>query len=281
MARPKKSGIDYFPFDVDFFTDKKIRILKSRFGADGITVYIYLLCEIYRNGYYIQLDEDYEYLIADELGMSNEKVKQVLKFLLERSLLDSTLFQSDTIITSQGIQRRFQSAVKTRAMKSEIQVDGQYWLLSEQETQPFIKCTHNPDNSEKNGSYSGNNPDNSEKNDIKESKVKESKVNKKYCVEPENPSSAPPTISLPLNDKTEYGITQEDIEHWKGLYPAVDVMTELRKMRGWCESNPTKRKTRRGIVRFINSWLAKEQDRGGRMANGTGRSAQERFLEDR
>ena len=40
MARPRKDGIDYFPFDTDFFSDKKIRILKSRFGADAILVYI-------------------------------------------------------------------------------------------------------------------------------------------------------------------------------------------------------------------------------------------------
>lgn len=175
MARPRKAGIEYFPFDTDFFSDKKIRILKSRFGADGITIYIYLLCEIYRNGYYIRIDEDYEYIIADDLGMRNEKVKQVMKFLLERSLLDSTLFQSDTIITSLGIQRRFQEAVKGRASKSEIEVEERYWLLPEKETQPFIKCTHNPDYSEKNPSYSEKNPGYSEKNDTKESKVNKSK----------------------------------------------------------------------------------------------------------
>ena len=174
MARPKKKGIEYFPFDVDFFSDKKIRVLKGRFGADGITIYLYLLCEIYRNGYYVQMDEDYEYIIADDLGMSNEKVKQVLKFLLERSLLDSTLFQSDTIITSQGIQRRFQEAIKTRASKSEIRVEQKYWLLKENETQPFIKFTLNPSYSEKNPSYS-------EKNYTKESKVKESKVKETIC----------------------------------------------------------------------------------------------------
>ena len=32
-------------------------------------------------------------------------------------------------------------------------------------------------------------------------------------------------------------------------------------MKGWLNSNPTKRKTRRGIKRFINSWLAREQDK--------------------
>ncbi|MCD8068499.1 MAG: DUF4373 domain-containing protein, partial [Lachnospiraceae bacterium] len=117
MARPRKAGLDYFPFDVNFFSDKKIRILKSRYGADGIELYLYLICETYKNGYYIQMDEDYIDLIHDELHMSSEKVMQVMKFLLERSLLDSTLFQSDTIITSLGIQRRFQEAVKSRGSK--------------------------------------------------------------------------------------------------------------------------------------------------------------------
>ena len=34
-------------------------------------------------------------------------------------------------------------------------------------------------------------------------------------------------------------------------------------MRGWLDSNPTKRKTRGGVARFVNSWLSREQDRGG------------------
>ena len=34
-------------------------------------------------------------------------------------------------------------------------------------------------------------------------------------------------------------------------------------MRGWLLSNPKKRKTAGGMLRFVNSWLAKEQNRGG------------------
>lgn len=68
-------------------------------------------------------------------------------------------------------------------------------------------------------------------------------------------------ITITLNDKTEYPITEADVEGWKDLYPAVDIMQELRKMKGWADANPTKRKTKAGIKRFINAWLAKEQDR--------------------
>ena len=77
---------------------------------------------------------------------------------------------------------------------------------------------------------------------------------------PQKPSS-PVVISILLNDKTEYQITEADVAAWKDLYQAVDVMQELRKMKGWADANPTKRKTRGGIKRFINGWLAKEQDK--------------------
>lgn len=77
-------------------------------------------------------------------------------------------------------------------------------------------------------------------------------------------ASMPPVAFLPLNDGTEYGIKQDDIDHWKELYPSVDVEQEIRNMIGWLEGNKSRRKTRRGITAFITSWLSKEQDRGGR-----------------
>lgn len=70
-------------------------------------------------------------------------------------------------------------------------------------------------------------------------------------------------ISLTLNDKTEYPIYQCDVDGWAECYPAVDIMQELRKMKGWCTDNPSRRKTKRGIRSFISRWLAKEQDKGG------------------
>lgn len=180
MARPRKEGVAYFSLDVDFFSDKKIKILKARYGADGITIYIYLLCEIYKNGYYLEVDDDFQFVISDDLNMNCDKVKQVLTFLLERSLFERKLFQSDAVLTSAGIQRRFQLMVKSRAVKNPIQIKD-YWLLSEEETEPFIQVNSFLDNSQNNDDNSKNNSCNnsfnSEKNDIKKSKVKESKEN--------------------------------------------------------------------------------------------------------
>jgi hypothetical protein len=72
-----------------------------------------------------------------------------------------------------------------------------------------------------------------------------------------------PVISLVLNDKSNFPVYQKQVNEWEELYPAVNVMQELRKMSGWLNSNPKKRKTKSGILRFINSWLSREQDSGG------------------
>ena len=92
-----------------------------------------------------------------------------------------------------------------------------------------------------------------------------------YCTELEKTSSMPtepPVITLTLNDKTEYPIYNKDIEQWQELYPVVDILQELRKMKGWLDANCAKRKTKRGIKRFVNGWLTKEQDKGGYRVNG-------------
>lgn len=175
MGRLRKEGNEFFSFDVDFFSDRKIKILKARYGADGITLYIYLLCEIYKNGFYLKLDEDFEFIVSDDLNMNSDKVKQVLTFLLERSMFDKQLFQSDAVLTSTGIQRRYQLMVKSRAVKNPITVE-RYWLLSEEETETFIKVNSFLNNSKNNDDKSKKNNLNSEKNDTKEKKGKEKNI---------------------------------------------------------------------------------------------------------
>ena len=76
-------------------------------------------------------------------------------------------------------------------------------------------------------------------------------------------AASPPAVSIPLNDGTEYPVSQEQCQEWAGVYPAVNVIQQLREMREWCRNNPAKRKTAKGVRSFITRWLAKEQDRGG------------------
>jgi hypothetical protein len=80
-------------------------------------------------------------------------------------------------------------------------------------------------------------------------------------------ASSPHIGAILLVDKTHFKFTQADVDGWQEAYPAVDVMGELRQMREWAKANPKDRKTSKGIRRFINSWLAREQDKPGGQRN--------------
>ena len=68
---------------------------------------------------------------------------------------------------------------------------------------------------------------------------------------------------MQLNDGSCWEPDPEQVDKWIDLYPAVDVPQELNAMAGWLDANPTRRKTKRGIARFCNSWLQRAQDKGG------------------
>jgi cytoskeletal protein RodZ len=76
-------------------------------------------------------------------------------------------------------------------------------------------------------------------------------------------------ITIPLNTGPEHPVTEAQVSEFRKLYPAVNVMQEFRAMRAWALTNPTKRKTKTGIMRFVNAWLAKAQDNSGGKPNGT------------
>lgn len=225
LPRLPTKGLEYFSFDTAFFSDPKVKIVKARYGSDGVLLYLYLLCSIYHEGYYLQIDDDFIYVVSADLNMDSEKIGQVLNYLLSRSLFDNTLFQSVKVLTSHGIQIRFQKAVKSRAVKNPVTVDKRFWLLSEEETETFIKVRPCEDNSGKNEDNSRNNEDNSRNYSTKESKVKKRKGN--------TPCSPPSFIREiqdmyrsickgldPLPDRPHYQREQSILRLWK-LHPDI------------------------------------------------------------
>ncbi len=68
---------------------------------------------------------------------------------------------------------------------------------------------------------------------------------------------------IPLIPKDgEFPVTEEMAAEFKTAYPNVLIPETLREIRAWCISNPTRRKTKTGAMRFINAWLAREQNKG-------------------
>lgn len=147
MSKIAKDNLLFFSFDCDFFSDTKIKLLRSNYGSDGEVLYIYLLTQIYGDkGYYLEINDDYMDLIADELHIKRGKIEQIVQSCVKWSLFDDILFSSAGILTSHRIQEVYQLGIKGKARKRQnkcVTVNGEYWLLSPTETGAYIFVSEN------------------------------------------------------------------------------------------------------------------------------------------
>lgn len=104
MAKP---GLEYFPFDIDFFQDIRIRKLIKRQGGKAVTVYALLLCLIYKNGYYMQWDKELPFICSEISSFDEAYVSEVIKTCLTLGLFDKNLYETELVLTSKGIQVRY------------------------------------------------------------------------------------------------------------------------------------------------------------------------------
>lgn len=88
----------------------------------------------------------------------------------------------------------------------------------------------------------------------------EKPVVKKKKKEAQPEDNSPIIGNVTLNDGTTYGVTEKALSELQSLYPAVNAEQELRNIIGWCNANPKNRKTRSGVMRFINSWFSRTQN---------------------
>lgn len=107
MGRNRKLGLDYFPMDVDFFQDIRIRKLIKYQGGKAVTVYALLLCIIYKQGYYVRWDDELPFIISEQTGFEEAYIQEVFKCCLIVGLFSKKLYDSDKVITSKGIQERW------------------------------------------------------------------------------------------------------------------------------------------------------------------------------
>jgi len=77
------------------------------------------------------------------------------------------------------------------------------------------------------------------------------------------PDESPIVANLPLREGGEYQVHQSLVAELEPIYPNVDVPKTLLEMRGWLLLNEGRRKTRRGIKRFIGNWLQGEEEKHG------------------
>ena len=172
MARPRKDGLDYFPLDVNFLSDLKIKKIIRAYGAQAVAVVMSVLTTIYRdNGYFANYDEDLIFIIADELKLEDGYVKDVIEKLIEVDFLSKEQKEKNNILTSIGIQERYLKVCERRVKKK---LNSTYNLINDSSNElPKTESTPKESFCKQKPHSTGVNDD-----DNPQSKVKESKVNK-------------------------------------------------------------------------------------------------------
>lgn len=268
-GRPPKEGLDYYPFEVGFFSDDKVEKLEGEHGPLGSYVYIRLLCLIYRdNGYFYKWDDSARVLLARRIGngISPQKVELIVRSCIKWSLFDDKLFDAYAVLTSRGIQRRYILANKERARKAAAEgrhmcVDDKLWLVDNDTTvRSFVKVGLLPDCSANNGDYSGKNGDNSAEESPKRNKKK---VNKKKENKRED-TGADRATSEPVRHK--YGaynnvlLSDEDMSKLKAEFP-LDWENRIERLSEYIASKGAKYKNHLATIR---SWARKEAPASGK-----------------
>lgn len=138
MSRQKKSGLDYFPFEVDFFQDIKIRKLIRRNGGKAIAVYALLLCYIYKSGYFMTWDKELPFIISEQTGYGEVYIQEVLESCLTLGLLDRRMLDEEGVLTSRGIQERYKKICVDSRRAASIEA---YNLLDENLTKTVESST--------------------------------------------------------------------------------------------------------------------------------------------
>jgi len=172
MSRPIKAGIDYFPLDV--IMDEKVELIDAKYGNAGFGVLIKLYQSIYRNGYFIELDDEKLLLLKNRLHVDLDFLTQFLNDCMRWKIFDAYLYEKYQIITSKGIQKRYIEITKRRKEKTFI---DDFLLISDGygNNENIVNVNINS----KNVCNNSKNDDIKKQRKEKESKGKENKEKKK------------------------------------------------------------------------------------------------------
>lgn len=159
-----KIGFSYYPVDTDKYFDPKIRRLKKNLGCAGVSVYDYILCEIYRDkGCFIMWDENTAFDVAEYFGLKETLVDEIVIYCCSVGLFDKELLANERVLTSHSIQERF-AEMSLKAKRKNFKIPEKYKIIQEESFKLPEESTEN----------SGSLP---------QSKVKESKEEKKNIKE--------------------------------------------------------------------------------------------------
>jgi hypothetical protein len=160
VARPQKSGLDYFSLDV--VMSDEVEIIEAEYGLEGFAVLIKLYQKIYSEGYYYQWGDKEQILFSNRVSVDRNRLTTIVNDCVKWGLFDEKLYKNYNILTSRRIQNQYFSATYKRTGVEAIE----QYLLIDITDRENVATTRVSD--------IGNSPT----TDVSDSKSTQSKVNK-------------------------------------------------------------------------------------------------------
>lgn len=152
MARPRKTGLDYFPLDT--VLDDRVQYLEELYGNDGFAFYVKTLQLAYQtdNGELGYSDIIRRRIAAKRANLTEKRFMQILETAVEIGLFEQSAWFTRSVLTSNGIRKRIDSVsaerasararvspplasppkIKTKEEKSKVKVKGNPPLFAEE-----------------------------------------------------------------------------------------------------------------------------------------------------
>lgn len=115
MARPQKTGLDYFPVDTTW--ERNMLILKAKYQLVGVGCIIEIYSAIYREGYFIPWDDDTKALFMASNAIDADTLDGILSLAMDKDILSREMFDGLGVLTSRGIQKRWVQISKESGRK--------------------------------------------------------------------------------------------------------------------------------------------------------------------
>ena len=262
MARPIKEGLDYFSLDCKL--DDKIYMIEVELGLEGFALFIKLLMKIYGESYYTEWTERKAKIFSRQNNIDIEKVNKLIEICLGEGIFNQDIYKKYSILTSNGIQKRYFHSIKDR---KEIVVIKEYLIngITDQYIKSGVKLVINSINPQINSIKPPHNTHSivkdtivkDSKEDIKESQAPSIKKEKELKKEVD-------PLEFSFTDKCWYGLDDWRIKMYQGKYPNLTINYLLQDVyKGKFLSDPLRYKKEiaiaGGVEKLVWMWLGQDE----------------------
>ncbi len=142
-----KTGFLYYNVDTDRYQDIRIKRLKKEYGCAGITVYDYLLCEIYKGlGYGLELEDDFIFDVSEYFHIKEQLVVDIIDYCGSLGLFEQSMTEKGKL-TSVAIQKRFLK-LSSLCKRKNINIPEEYRIVPEKSAEVPEKKAKDPESEE-------------------------------------------------------------------------------------------------------------------------------------